>query len=152
MGNGLSYFQSFVGKSSSPVKNEVEKGAIRRFAEAIGDGNPLYRDESYAATTSYGRISAPPTFSRTFDCGQISGFELPAEGLIHGEQGFEYFHPIYAGDVVLCTTSLKDVFARDGKLGTMIFLVMEQEVMNEAGDLLLRETSTIIYREGAGQK
>ena len=41
-------FRKWVGKESVPVKNEVEKGAIRKFAEAIGDPNPLYHDEAYA--------------------------------------------------------------------------------------------------------
>jgi len=37
-----------IGRSSPPTLNEVEKGAIRRFAEALGDFNPMYYDEEYA--------------------------------------------------------------------------------------------------------
>jgi len=36
-----------IGRSSPPTLNEVEKGAIRRFAEALGDFNPMYYDEEY---------------------------------------------------------------------------------------------------------
>ncbi|WDL98000.1 MaoC family dehydratase N-terminal domain-containing protein [Alicyclobacillus sp. ALC3] len=142
-------FRPFVGRSSTPVKNEVEKGAIRKFAEAIGDPNPLYRDEQYAAGTRYGRIVAPPTFSRSFDFGDIPEFELPFAGLIHGSQEFSYKKPICAGDVVYCSNKLVDVFEKSGSLGTMVFLVFEQTVADEAGEHLLVQKSTVIYRPQA---
>ena len=34
-----------IGRASPPFLNEVEKGAIRRFAESLGDYNPIYYDE-----------------------------------------------------------------------------------------------------------
>ncbi|MBX6352505.1 MAG: MaoC family dehydratase N-terminal domain-containing protein [Thermoflavifilum sp.] len=146
----LAYFQQFIGKSSKPVKNEVEKGAIRKFAQAIGDPNPLYRDEEAASQSRFGRLVAPPTFSRTFDYGAIEGLEFPHAGLIHGEQSFEYVKPLLAGDVVYCTTTLVDAFEKHGKLGRMIFLVFEQRVMDEAGDLVQKARSVVIYRGQEG--
>ncbi len=142
-------FRPFIGRASTPVKNEVEKGAIRKFAEAIGDPNPLYRDEQYAAGTRYGHIVAPPTFSRTFDYGVIPDFELPVAGLIHGSQEFNYKKPICAGDVVYCANKLLDVFEKSGSLGTMVFLVFEQTVADEAGEPFLVQKSTVIYRPQA---
>lgn len=139
-------FQSAIGNISDPVKNEVEKGAIRKFADAIGDDNPLYRDEDFARTTRYGKIIAPPTFSRTFDYGRIPDFELPFEGLIHGSQEFEYIEPIYAGDVLYCTNKLVDVFDKSGKLGSMTFLVFEQVASRESGRPVVKQRSTVIYR------
>lgn len=142
----LKLFQPFVGVESAPVKNEVEKGAIRKFADAIGDPNPLYRDEEYAKTTRYGRIIAPPTFSRTFDYGEIPGLKFKREGLIHGEQQFEYFQPIFAGDVIYCSTKLADVHEKKGRLGRMTFLVYEQKGVNEAGEIVFIGRSNVIYR------
>ena len=37
-----------IGKVSEARTYEVERGAIRRFAEAIGDPNPLFNDEAAA--------------------------------------------------------------------------------------------------------
>jgi 5-methyltetrahydrofolate--homocysteine methyltransferase len=37
-----------VGRTTPPTLNEVERGAIRRFAEALGDYNPIYFDAEYA--------------------------------------------------------------------------------------------------------
>lgn len=141
----LGKFQAFVGMESTPVKNEVEKGAIRKFADAIGDANPLYRDEAYAEKTRHGRIIAPPTFSRTFDYGEIPGFSIKRDGLIHGEQHFEYFRPIYAGEVLYCSTRLADVYEKKGKLGNMIFLVYEQKGIDEEGKTVFFARSNVIY-------
>lgn len=143
---GLELFQPFIGKESVPVKNEVEKGAIRKFADAIGDPNPIYRDEEFAKTTRYGRIIAPPTFSRTFDYGEIPGLKFKREGLIHGEQHFEYFRPIYAGDVLYCSTKLADAYEKEGKLGRMTFLVYEQKGVAETGETVFIARSIVIYR------
>ena len=51
-----------IGMVDPPAVYEVEKGSIRRYAEAVGDNNPLYRDEAYASKSRYGGIIAPPGF------------------------------------------------------------------------------------------
>ncbi len=40
----------------------VEASHIMMFARAVGDANPIYHDEEYAASTEPGSIIAPPTF------------------------------------------------------------------------------------------
>jgi N-terminal half of MaoC dehydratase len=42
----------------------VEAGHILMFARSIGDPNPIYEDEQYAAGTEVGAILAPPTFAQ----------------------------------------------------------------------------------------
>ncbi|MCL6516480.1 MaoC family dehydratase N-terminal domain-containing protein [Alicyclobacillus sp.] len=139
----LEAYRACIGRASEPVKNEVEKGAIRKFAAAIGDPDPRYRDEEAAG----GRLLAPPTFSRTFDYGRVPGLELPRAGLIHASQEFEYFRPIHSGDVLYCQTRLADVFEKQGRLGRMIFLVFEMEARDTDGNPVVRQTSTVICRE-----
>ena len=40
-----------VGVESDPVVYEIEEGAILRFAEAIGDTNPIFNDKNEAGKT-----------------------------------------------------------------------------------------------------
>jgi acyl dehydratase len=54
-----------IGKTAEPRTYEVERGAIRRFAEAIGDPNPLFNSESEARQSRFGGLIAPPTFYRS---------------------------------------------------------------------------------------
>ena len=41
---------------------EASVDNIQRFGDGIGDYNPLYRSESYAAESRFGMLTAPPTF------------------------------------------------------------------------------------------
>jgi len=54
--------KKLIGTSGTVKYYEVEKGAIRRFAEAVNDANPLFQDEEYARKSQYGTIIAPPGF------------------------------------------------------------------------------------------
>src|SRR4030042_5659755 len=52
----------FIGRTDPPIIRHVEKGAIRRYAEAVGNDSPLHCDEEYAGKTKYGGIIASPGF------------------------------------------------------------------------------------------
>lgn len=91
-------YEKFVGQRTEPVTNLVERGAVKKFAEAIADPNPLYVDEAAAKKSRYGRLLTPPTFPRTFDYGQIEGLELPAAGVLHGEFRISYERQLFVGD------------------------------------------------------
>src|SRR5216684_3609255 len=54
-----------IGKVSEARTYDVERGAIRRFAEAISDSNPLFNSEREASKSRFGGMIAPPTFCRS---------------------------------------------------------------------------------------
>ena len=60
-----------IGMQSETRVVEVERGAIRRFAEAIGDPNPLFNDEAAARKTRFGGMIAPPIFCRSLGVNSI---------------------------------------------------------------------------------
>ena len=53
-----------VGREFPSATADIEKGHLKRFAEAIGDDNPLWNDELAARSMRYGGLIAPPTFLR----------------------------------------------------------------------------------------
>ncbi|MCY0876544.1 MAG: MaoC family dehydratase N-terminal domain-containing protein [Firmicutes bacterium] len=136
---------------STPVKNVVEQGAVRKFADAIGDLNPLYRDEGAAKASRYGRLIAPPTFSMTFDYGEIVGADVTEAGLIHGEQTFTFVRPLYVGETVWCSARLTDVYTRGGSLGKMTFYLYERRCADANDETILTERMTVIGKGGAEQ-
>src|SRR4051812_21214325 len=101
-------FKESIGKRSKPVKNLVERGAVKKFAEAIGDLHPIFIDEEVGKKSRHDKNIAPPTFPRVFDYGVIEGLNLPAKGLIHGEQIYHYNRPLLVGEEVICYTEVKD--------------------------------------------
>lgn len=127
---------------------EVEKRHIRQFAEAIGDFNPLYVDEEYAAKTSYGGIIAPPTFPIAIgqDSGESLDLGLELKRMLHGEQEFIYSRPIRPGDRLHCQMKVSNVYEREGRKGKMQFLVLDTEMKDESGEMVVISRTNIIYR------
>ncbi len=144
-----------IGRTSPPTLNEVEKGAIRRFAEALGDYNPIYYDEEFARASGYPTIVAPPTFPASFhsaaDLRELLGVGI--KSLLHAEQTFEYDRPIFAGDRIFVATRVNDVMERSGPTGgKMDVAVIEDEGRDEEGNVVFRAKRTLIIRamkEGA---
>ncbi len=140
----MTLYAEFVGLISEPVRNQVERGAVRRFAEAIADPSPLYSDEELAAKSRYGRLLAPPTFPRTFDYGRIEGLTLPSGGLIHGEFQISYTRPLLVGDEVLCRMQLRDSYDKQGRRGLLGFLVFERTGESPEGELVFTTNDTVV--------
>jgi acyl dehydratase len=140
-------FSDQVGKRSTKVKNVVERGAVKKFAEAIGDLHPIYFDEETGRNSRFQNNIAPPTFPRTFDYGAIEGLKLPEKGLIHGEQTFHYERPLLVGEEIVCYSEVKKYFEKKGNFGEMGFLVLESFGEDLAGNTIFSSTSTIVISE-----
>lgn len=136
-----------IGKKSNKVKNTVERGAVKKFAEAIRDLHPIYFDEVVGEKSRYGRNIAPPTFPRVFDYGVVEGLNLPKKGLIHGEQEFHYNRPLFVGEDVYCYTVIKDYTEKVGKQGSMGILVTDAIGEDLEGKMIFSSKSTIIINE-----
>ena len=98
-----------IGKRSAPLVIHVTRDAIREFAEAIDDPNPLYRDEEMARQQGYASVVAPPTFAICFGFQRIPGLDFPLAPLeiplpdvrmLYLDQEFSYGPPIIAGDTI----------------------------------------------------
>ena len=140
-------YKEFVGLISDPVRNSVERGAVRRFAEAIADPSPLYTDEEAARKSRYGALLAPPTFPRTFDYGRIEGLALPPAGLIHGEFRISYERPLLVGEEVLCSMRLKDSHDKQGRRGLLGFLIFERTGDSPGGGRIFTTNDTVVVTE-----
>jgi acyl dehydratase len=140
-------FKDQIGKQSNKVKNEVERGAVKKFAEAIGDLHPIYFDEETGRNSRNKANIAPPTLPRIFDYGVIEGLNLPNKGLIHGEQTFHYERPLRVGETINCYTKVKSYFEKKGNFGEMGFLVVENYGEDLSGVLIFSSSSTIVISE-----
>ncbi|WP_227937911.1 MaoC family dehydratase N-terminal domain-containing protein [Alkalihalobacillus deserti] len=137
--------KTLIGSKSETIEFEVEKGAIRAFAQALGSENPIYLNEEYAKQQGYASLVAPPTFPSTFRLPK-PGINVELSRTLHGAQEFLYERPIVAGDVLRCTNQLVDIFEKDGKSGTMTFYILETRGEDLKGNLVFRSKATIIYR------
>ncbi len=141
--------KEMIGRRSEKTKNVIERSAVKKFAEAIGDASPLFTDEEVGKQSVYGRNIAPTTFPVTFDSGSIRGLDLPSKGLIHGEQKYVYTRPLFIGEEVYCWIEVKDYYERTGSFGKMGFLIVVLYGEDKEGELLFSEERVIIINEAA---
>ena len=136
-----------IGVESDPITYEIEKGHIARFAEAIGDENPLFSDEIKARNSRYGGIIAPPTFYRALRPGSLpESAESPFTRILDAGSDWEFFEPIRPGDRITVTIKLADVVEREGRLGKMIIITRETRYENQLGQIVAtQKTNGISY-------
>ena len=132
-----------VGVESEPVTHLVEAGAIVKFAQAIGDPNPVFNDEQAARGMRYGGMVAPPTFLRSMPAGPPRAeVRSPYPASLDGGSEWEYFEPIRSGDRITVTNRVVDVFERQGRLGGMLFIVRETRYVNQFGQVAATQRTT----------
>lgn len=140
--------RSLIGRTAEPRVWDVEKGHIRAFADAVGDPSPVYRDEEAARAAGLRAIPAPPTFPTALRANDPrQGIDIDWRKLLHGEQSFELFRPIFAGDRVAITARIADVGEKRGKAGIMDVLVIEVEGTDAAtGERVFAGRSVALIR------
>ena len=134
-----------IGAESEPRVLEVEKGAIVKFAEAIGDENPLYNDEVLARESQYGGLIAPPTFLRSaLSARPELPFDVPFERVLDGGSDWEYFVPVRPGDRITAVSRIDDINERTGSIGLMLIQTIVITYTNQFDQVVATQTSTSI--------
>lgn len=153
----LEELKGLIGIMTEPVVNEVERGAIRRYAEAVGDPNPLHSDTEYARNSRYGELICPPGFfgwatkvsSGVMEVmGRVFGtlFEAGLLRILDGGREYDFFLPVRAGDRLTWYAKFADVSEREGKSGKMVLVTTEMSYVNQNGDLVAKARHTFIAR------
>lgn len=139
--------ESVIGLTGEKYTFDVEKRHVKQFAEAIGDPNPLYTDEEYASERAYGQLVVPPTFAMAIGSeGGDFPIDLDTRRMLHGEQEFIYYRQILVGDRLHCQMKVADWYEKEGKSGTMQFLILDTEMEDDTGNLVAISRTNIIYR------
>ena len=76
----------------------------------------------------------------------IEALDIAERSVLIGEQSFEYRRPLCAGDKVLVTRRLVDLYEKLGAGGSMDFAVIEDEGRDEKGETVYRARRTLIVR------
>ncbi len=144
--------QSLKGKQYQEVSFAVDRDRVNRFADAIGDVDPIYRDPDAAKAAGFPEQVAPPTFvtvMQIMTSGQVVADQelgIDYTRVVHGEQEYEWRRPVVVGDVLTATPRIADIYAR----GPNEFLVIEAEIRDGSGDTVVVARSTLLSRGTAG--
>jgi len=152
----------------------LEPDTLRRFVHAIMDGDALYHDVAKAKSSKFGALAAPPlypvhAFRRAPDgadplemlhadpdadgSGGSDGmfFGLPPietafKRLLNGGNEIEFYRNLAVDERCVAKARYANVNLKQGKSGTMLLVDVETEFRTEAGELLLINRQTLIWR------
>ena len=153
--------KALVGKEAVyEAPEELGRAAIRYFATAIGDRNPIYVDAAVARSAGFRDVIAPPTLVcetnqymqgvRDDDgyIGHLWRIEVPGTRLIRGGNEYEFFQPVYPDDFITASWRITEIKERASGSGlAMLFIISEATYTNQRGELLARNRETNIYQE-----
>jgi acyl dehydratase len=140
--------ESLKGKQYEPVTVVVDRDHVLRFAEAIGEDDPVFRDPEAARVAGHPEQLAPPTFVTTMQImtsGQVvvdPELGLDYSLVVHGEQAYEWRRPVRVGDVLSAVPRIADIYSK----GPNEFLVIEAEIRDETGETVVVGRTTLLSR------
>jgi acyl dehydratase len=120
-----------------PWNSEATRDTIRHFAEGIGDQNPLWLDEEYAARGPWGAPIAPPSFFYT--CGLTFGGGMPGIHALFAGSDITFNAPIRQGDRITGTIELVDLVEMRGRLSGTMYKQIERMRFRNQDDVVVTE-------------
>ena len=140
-------------------RHTVTTRDIKRFAQAIGESNPLHFDEEYARTTRHGGIVAPPLFCQSLTYEDAPPSELGPDGspveinlplsaqrTVGGGSDYTILRLVRAGETITVTSQLTAVRTKQGRSGMLYLIDITTEFSDSGGALVATELATYIKR------
>lgn len=126
----------------------VGREKVREFARAVFATSPLHHDPDAARAEGYRDVVAPPTFPVVVQEHTLEQLlSAPDAGIdfsrvVHGDQRFSYSRPIFAGDELTATLTVKSVKSLAGNS----MVTAESVMVDSAGEHVVTATSTLVVR------
>ena len=141
--------RALIGTETAPERNRFPISEEMAFdvADAIEDGNPLYRDADYASRSRFAGIVCPPLATWKdigppigyFGAGQESHFEVPLPFNSYGLNGGSDWQFCGRPTSVLGLpgSSKSWTFSRkQGRSGLLVFVVRQETQTNQLGQVI----------------
>lgn len=118
-----------IGFTTVPTRVHVDAWRVKLFCQAIGEPDPIHWDAEFACAAGLPGCPVPPTFLKALESDHVSSAALlkqmsaPIAKVLHAEQSFDYQHPVYVGDDVEITRSIRDI--HDKRNGELTFVVID---------------------------
>jgi acyl dehydratase len=140
------------------LRDDVTVGDIRRWVQAMHYPNALHYDDDWAASSRFGRIVAPQSFTVATDtshgCSPAQVGRIPNSHLIFGGDEWWFFGPrIEAGDHLVCHRMPYDYKVSDTSFaGPTCFQRGDTLYINQRGERVALQRSTSIRYPVKGAK
>jgi 3-hydroxybutyryl-CoA dehydratase len=128
-----------VGDSASVTKT-ITEADIQAFGDLTGDHNPLHFDQDHARRTRFRQpISHGMLTGSLFS--PIIAHQLPGEGAIYLSQSLKFLAPVYAGDTITATLTVRAV--REDKQ----IITLDGVAKNQRGEVVITGESVVLVED-----
>ena len=128
-----------VGDSASVTKT-ITDADIEAFGDLSGDHNPLHFDKEHARRTRFRKpISHGMLTGSLFS--PIIAHQLPGEGAIYLSQSLKFLAPVFAGDTITATLTVRHV--REDKQ----IITLDGVAKNQNGDVVITGESVVLVED-----
>ena len=145
----LNYDRSLHHKEHRAGPFEITAEMIGAVNSSLGEKGPAFTSDDGAKALGYPGIIAPPTLCSIY----VREVQLPDVGLdfgkvqMHAGQRVQPIAPVYAGDTLTASSHLKEVYAKTGRSGTMVFVVWETTFRNQNDEVVAEVQESFARRE-----
>ena len=145
----LNYDRSLHTKEHRAGPFEITAEMVGAVNASLGETGPAFTSVEGAKGLGYKGIIAPPTLCSIY----VREVQLPDVGLdfgkvqMHAGQRVQPVAPVYVGDELTASSHLKEVYAKTGRSGTMVFVVWETTFRNQRGEVVAEVEESFARRE-----
>ncbi len=125
-----------LGDSASFTKTVTESD-ITLYAGISGDFNPAHIDAESAKSGMFGQRIAHGMLSAGF-ISNVLGNQLPGPGTIYMAQELRFVKPVYIGDTVTATVTVKEKIEEKNRVK------LDTVVTNQRGEAVITGTATVM--------
>ena len=145
------YDASVIGVEVTIGTFDITPERVAGYLKATGETNPLYTDEAAAKASPYGGLIVPPGILQTVSMtGAPSAKVKFGNFAMHSGQRMEVMGPIRVGDAISVAADVKEVYAKTGRSGTMVFEVRRNTFCNQHGETVAVSEMSMVYRQAEG--
>lgn len=134
-----------------PWNHEATLDTIRHYAWGIGDANPLWCDEAYAAKSVHGTILAPPSFLYSNFDGAI-GLGFAGVQPFYAGTEWQFHAPVRRGDRIRPEATMGEVEVREGShAGKFAIQRVHTRFIRESDETVVAEATAGTFRVARSQ-
>jgi len=142
--------KSWIGREVHyPAREELGRAAIRYFALALGDDNPLYINGDVAPPTLICETNQYAHQAPNADgyIGHEWHLPVPDTRLVRAGNDYEFMRPILPTDRISVTWTLESIVEKaSSRGGTQLFVSSVGRYQDEKGEVVATNRETVVYQ------
>ena len=109
---------------------------VKRFAEIVGDLNPIHLDAEFAAKTTFKKRIVHGAFLAGL-ISKVLGMDFPGQGTVYISQNSVFKRPVYVDTTVSVEIKVTEVIPEKRRL------VLDTTILNGDGEVCLAGSATV---------